>query len=910
LSGINARATRLDHWDLFLDEGNCRHPEDLPAAWTAETVAVQVPHVWEQVRPEHDGVGWYRQALQVTEADLAAGQTWRLHVSDGGYTPFWADLTPALRPGPNELLIRVVDPPREYPVEGLQSSHPLRQTALPTYKAGWYYSFGGLWQPVRLLRTGPVWLEDAFIQPRPGLGGVRVEYRLEGAPAPTGTLRYQVISRRDGQVYAEGTQPVRGTRGEFEVDLPGAPRWSCEDPHLLELRLELETGTARDARNWRFGLREFTTDGTRFLLNGRPIHLRGVLHQGGFPRTIVFPQDEEMARKDIRAILDAGCNLSRITLRPASPMELDLCDEMGLLVIGEPPIGWIAWDEEVDGRCLAEVREMILRDRNRPSVVLWTLLNEFSDTVYFRHQDPGKLIRAAIEEALKLDPTRLMTGNSGKGAMETDDVPNGLFGQGRKPTPIDDLHIYLRNFPSANELRSRIIDAGKDGGEGGVLLVSEFGTSGFPNLDRALDRYTPAERALGLEDYRQMANYREEVVRGWQDFRLDRFYKDLPEFYHALAHDQAEMVRLETRALRLNPRVAGYIITQGADSSSEWGGIVDLWREPKRVYEVYRALNRPRVLLLHTDGQQFAQGSRVRVTLRLSDVTGAESECRGRVRALLGGEEIAAWDFGGNSAWNTELAARDLLLDRPGAWTLVAEATCAGETLRDERVLTSHAAPALAGRAVLLMDTAVTPHGGKSTPVGELLAGHGLEAAKYHNQDNAAGRPVLVRLKGRDQSLQYFEQQLVLRREVEAGRNVIFVDCDLGYLSYFFNGETPREIYGNGSYAGNMGFAFAPELFPHLGPERQITVPYGACYPRVMPEARQALAQGAEILALHAMPYQFGRPDRIEWGASLYTRQIGEGRVWVCAFRLWEALEAGDPVALDMLDRLLRAAGG
>ena len=71
----------------------------------------------------------------------------------------------------------MVDPPRDCAVEGLQSSHPLRQTALPTYKAGWYYSFGGLWQPVHLLRTARVWLEDAFIQPRLAPRSIRVTPR-------------------------------------------------------------------------------------------------------------------------------------------------------------------------------------------------------------------------------------------------------------------------------------------------------------------------------------------------------------------------------------------------------------------------------------------------------------------------------------------------------------------------------------------------------------------------------------------------------------------------------------------------------------------------------------------------------------------------------------------------------------
>src|SRR5690606_32594818 len=162
------------------------------------------------------------------------------------------------------------------------------------------------------------------------------------------------------------------------------------------------------------------------------------------------------------------------------------------------------------------------------------------------------------------------------------------------------------NFPSAAELDQRIVSLGKN--EPGLLFVSEFGTSGFPDMDRVLATYTDKERTLPLDDYQQMKNYRDEIVRGWEDFQLARFFPTLKGFYHALGHDQAEMVRLEQRALRLNPRVAGYVITQGADASSEFGGIVDLWREPKRVYEVYRELNRECILLLDTPGNFFSVG--------------------------------------------------------------------------------------------------------------------------------------------------------------------------------------------------------------------------------------------------------------------------------------------------------------
>lgn len=918
-STTKKRVTRLEHWELYFDPAGTTDPAQLPGDWKTKTIPVTVPHVWEQQRPGYDGVGWYRRTLKI-EAPVS-DEIWRVRFSaahyradvflngdfllrhDGGYGPFVVTLTPHLREGENELLVRVVDPPREYAVEGLQSSHPLRQTALPTYKAGWYYSFGGLWQPVHLLRTKAAWLEDAFIQPQLQPRRIRVDYATSGVVTrPSAELRYTVRRKGSPAVLAQGREAA-GVAGNFMVDLPNAPLWSCADPALLELEMELFDGARLDCRSWIFGLREFTTDGKRFLLNGEPIHLRGVLHQGGFPRTLVFPQDAEMANKDVRSILDAGCNLVRMGLRPASPAELDLCDELGLLVIEEPPIGWIACDDLIDQRCLQEVEEMIRRDRNRPAVVMWTLLNEFSDTVYFRHRSPARLIASACELALRLDPTRLMTGNSGRG-MGEDVKGNGIFGQGRPTLPICDEHIYLRNFPSAEELDRRIISLGRD--ETGLLFVSEFGTSGFPVMDRVLAEYTRAERDLGLEDYQQMKNYRDEIVRGWEGFGLERYFITLENFYYALAYDQAEMVRLEQRALRLNARVAGYVITQGADASSEFGGIVDLWREPKRVYGIYRDLNRVSVAIVDTPGRWFAAGTLVPLRVVVSHVS-KRAHFAGRLELKHSGKVISAWPLQGEVDWNAEFFKGDVQLDQPGEWLVSVELSGAAGELKDEIVLTVLPRPKVEEK-ILLMDSGVSPHPGPPSELARSLHDLGLETATFHNQDNEPGLPVVVHLRGRDRTLNYFEKQKVLRREVEAGRTAIFIDCDLAYLHYFFEDDTPREIYGNGAFAGNMGFAFAPELFAHLGPERQIGPAYGACYPRIHPEAWTVQKSGAEILALHAMPYQFGRPDKLEWGATLYTKRYGAGQVWVCSFRLFEGMAAKDPVATDLFFRLVAAA--
>ena len=166
------------HWNVVFDpknegraKGYCRK---LPRG-----VDVPVPGVWELARPGYDGAGWYGRSFDLPADRM--GRTFRLRFAavnyachvwvngqavgghEGGYTPFTLDITAAVTPGRNNIVVRVVDPPRDRAVDGFVSSAPLRQTDLPTGKAGWYNNFGGIWQDVDLLISGDAFIEDVFV---------------------------------------------------------------------------------------------------------------------------------------------------------------------------------------------------------------------------------------------------------------------------------------------------------------------------------------------------------------------------------------------------------------------------------------------------------------------------------------------------------------------------------------------------------------------------------------------------------------------------------------------------------------------------------------------------------------------------------------------------------------------------
>src|SRR5208283_3209680 len=119
-----------------------------------------------------------------------------------------------------------------------------------------------------------------------------------------------------------------------------------------------------------------TIGGGCFLLNRQPVVLKGFLSQGSYPRTLIYPESPEMSRRELRLLKDNGFNFLRTHLRPPEPYYLDMADEMGILVLAEPAIGWIINSPETEGRCRREIVETLLRDRNHPSIIMWCLLNE------------------------------------------------------------------------------------------------------------------------------------------------------------------------------------------------------------------------------------------------------------------------------------------------------------------------------------------------------------------------------------------------------------------------------------------------------------------------------------------------------------------------------------------------------
>jgi beta-galactosidase len=322
----------------------------------------------------------------------------------GGYLPFSAELTGKVAGGDN-LLAVVVDA-RCLPVP------PVGVGGGPSSVD--FFQPGGIYRDVRLRVLPPVFLADLSARPADVLGSrprVDIECAVDSAAtgAAEGTLLVQLL---DGpQPIATQSAPVKvDGRGKSTARLSlsgfGPVRlWSPDSPELYTVQATLTfPGLGRHVLSRRIGFREASFRPEGFFLNGERLQLFGLNRHQLYPYA-GMAMGSRVQRKDAEILKnDFNCNMVRCSHYPQSPAFLDACDELGLLVWEEAP-GWHnvsttpAWQDAV----VRDVRDMVIRDRSRPSVIIWgTRLNEARDV-------PG-LWAATRQAARELDPTRPSSG--------------------------------------------------------------------------------------------------------------------------------------------------------------------------------------------------------------------------------------------------------------------------------------------------------------------------------------------------------------------------------------------------------------------------------------------------------------------------------------------------------------------
>ncbi len=234
---------------------------------------------------------------------------------------------------------------------------------------------------------------------------------------------------------SEGT--VEGGAAALTLTVPDAALWSPDAPSLYDLRVELRRdGAVADCYTLPVGIRTIAVEGDQLLLNGQPVKLLGfgrhedfpVVGKGLLPALIV---------KDYALMRWMGANSFRTSHYPYSEQMLDMADRLGFLVIDETPaVGLFFFPEGLEKRnrlCQQMIREMIDRDKNHPSVIMWSIANEphtasleareayYRDFTVIEHPSRPEAVasfKAMADLARDLDPTRPVTLISHEGALE------------------------------------------------------------------------------------------------------------------------------------------------------------------------------------------------------------------------------------------------------------------------------------------------------------------------------------------------------------------------------------------------------------------------------------------------------------------------------------------------------------
>ncbi len=340
-----------------------------------------------------------------------------------GYEPFNLEITPVALPGQtNELIVGVSDWTATFSAPVDFNLKPADQNARDFVRTnilapiGGRYEQYGIWQPVKVLSTPAVSLSDVFVMPsvRTQQLTVRLTLRNDSGSLQAVTLTNRVLEGTTPALTLPLAQLNVPPNTNVTVDLSAAwstaRLWSHLDPHLYTLETTLVGATGSDVRQTRFGFREFWTEGGRFFLNGTPINLLA---------SATWPPSTLQATSQIAQVLldvKAGNNVAlRLHTQPWDAPWYDLADQIGLLIVEEfavwcDPSAYKLSDTNFWNNYAQHLAAAVRRDRNHPSIVLWSLENEILHCGGQRLYSATEAQLAAMGRLVKaLDPTRPIT---------------------------------------------------------------------------------------------------------------------------------------------------------------------------------------------------------------------------------------------------------------------------------------------------------------------------------------------------------------------------------------------------------------------------------------------------------------------------------------------------------------------
>lgn len=384
------------HEDCFRPMAGRARPFDYALDDSLPTMPV--PACFNLVRSElrhYEGMTWYGRWLEGQAA--RPGERVFLRVGAAPYDckvfldgAFVGNHLGASTPFMVELTDRLTD--RSFLHLALDNAR--RPERVPTHHFDWF-NYGGLFREVELVRLPAVFVKDLFVRLVPDRSLRRIAVDLRLSDPVDGRARVRIR-----ELGVDRELEVAAGHGRVELEL--APElWSPGRPRLYAI----EAGFGADRVEDRVGFREIRAEGGEILLNGEPVYLKGVCVHEDDAALGRVASEADLRRRFAHA-RELGCNFLRLAHYPHHERTAELADELGFMLWAEIPVYWaIAFDREAtfaDAR--NQLAELVLRDRNRASVIVWGVGNENADS------DARLAFMARLAAAARaLDGTRLVS---------------------------------------------------------------------------------------------------------------------------------------------------------------------------------------------------------------------------------------------------------------------------------------------------------------------------------------------------------------------------------------------------------------------------------------------------------------------------------------------------------------------
>ena len=616
-------------WEFRMDPKNVGKTEQWYASGTAYDMTMAVPGTWnangvgeESNNLFHDfpGRAWYHRKVSIPETWNGKGiwlkfggvyryaDVWVNGQFAGNHiaypTPFKFDITKFIGDDLSADIVVRVNARQDEAIDPLRGCFDIMDVG--------GVAWGGMYRGVEMEATASSWIDGVFAIPH--INTSTVDLRVETAGEQAQFMVVVDVLDKNGRKIG-GSKAQISKNAVITVRIPNVKLWSPKQPYLYTVRVTLFQGEAEiDAVSDRFGMREIGTAGKNFLLNGKPILLRGYGDDCIFPNTVAPPADKQEYYRRFKIAKSYGFNYVRHHSWTPLAEYFDVADEMGIMLQPEFPI---AYDNSYDAGTpekrqlyLDTWREIIKANWNHPSIVTWCMGNELAS-----HPELSPEIYRMLKE---MDPTRLVIDSDGTefpapGAKirKSLDFQSCGFDEGRLFGLNDNK--YLHNLKPTKP-----------------VVVHEMGNfATLPSLSQ-ISLFENGIRPYWLYTLRDLV-----TKGGLQD--------EYPAWVANSNKLQAAVLKTNIEAARRSPDISGYHQWLFQDYWNGSNGVVDMFYRPKNISAAeFRKFNSPTVLLMDCPRRNFWAGETAKIKILVSRYEDKPSENAVLKWELKSGGEVIA----------------------------------------------------------------------------------------------------------------------------------------------------------------------------------------------------------------------------------------------------------------------------